>query len=768
MLQGPEVNKQDVEGYTALMIAAGKGQVDCLKELIAAGAEVNKQDVEGYTALMIAAGKGQVDCLKELIAAGAEVNKQDVEGYTALMIAAGKGQVDCLKELIAAGAEVNKKNKKKTALTFAAACDYIDCIKVLITAGADGNIYCRETPQQLMKAVDASNIDYLTWLLNAGANVNTTDENGNTALINAVKMGNKPIVQILVDWEADVNVENDDGETALYHAVSQGHKRFGKQYMDRKNKESSLIVYILLRAGAHIHKTKSDLNPSTIHMDSTSFGEPNPYILKLLLAAGANIMDNQVFPPKILLRDYACDCIRETLKQNNPEWNLYCSVSQLELPPNLQSQLLLHTVEHTGHVLSNEEEILFQKITEGDAKSVQYLIDAKIDVNVQNENGMTPVMVACQAGHAGLVEELLRAKADVNIQALSGDTALIYAAEQHNQECLFALLDNGASPNISNHNGCSALILSANCLKCVQKLIAAGAEVNAMDANGKTPITNAAGAGNIDCIKHFIESGADVNNQNGFHTALMAAAENNHLDCLKLLIQEGADLNIQDADGYTALMKASLQGFSRCFNALFKSGAEIDMTFMAVNVTRKQLNLNGDEGKINSILINSNFHIRPTKPSLQDKNGLVIFYYVCNKYRFNKEAVTNLHLKYIACVANTIGNHWHTWLIFSIHVSQLPCCGTEYLDQVAASDLVSTYRLRWPWVTCVWCDLYAFSSRGGLHSMWLRRGPCPPTDQNFLNFMRQTCKNYMLALPGGGLVPILWKSWLDDTQYLDI
>jgi len=79
------VNAQDEHGFTALMYAAGKGNVYCVKVLIGCHANVNAKDKNGNTALMNAAFWGRTVNVKALIAAGANVNAKDNDGKTVLM-----------------------------------------------------------------------------------------------------------------------------------------------------------------------------------------------------------------------------------------------------------------------------------------------------------------------------------------------------------------------------------------------------------------------------------------------------------------------------------------------------------------------------------------------------------------------------------------------------------------------------------------------------------------------------------------------------------
>ena len=69
--------------------AAKTGNIDRVRELIAAGANVNQQDNNGLTPLHWAAENGHQAVVQALIAAGADINQQDNDGWTPLLHAAG-------------------------------------------------------------------------------------------------------------------------------------------------------------------------------------------------------------------------------------------------------------------------------------------------------------------------------------------------------------------------------------------------------------------------------------------------------------------------------------------------------------------------------------------------------------------------------------------------------------------------------------------------------------------------------------------------------
>jgi len=73
------------------------------------------------------------------------------------------------------------------------------------------------------------------------------------------------------------------------------------------------------------------------------------------------------------------------------------------------------------------------------------LVDANADINLGEEEGLTPLIVAARKGAIKIVELLVDANADINKAADSGDTALDWAVCQENQECGEYLRSKGAT-----------------------------------------------------------------------------------------------------------------------------------------------------------------------------------------------------------------------------------------------------------------------------------------------------------------------------------
>lgn len=101
-----------------------------------------------------------------------------------------------------------------------------------------------------------------------------------------------------------------------------------------------------------------------------------------------------------------------------------------------------------------------------------------------------------------------------------------------------------------------------------------GADLNARDSMGATPLTSAASARDSATVKLLLELGADANTPNGDGlTPLMEAAYRDHVPSVDALLQHGASLTMKDPEGLTPLCIALDNRSFLAASTLIKAGA---------------------------------------------------------------------------------------------------------------------------------------------------------------------------------------------------
>jgi ankyrin repeat protein len=102
------------------------------------------------------------------------------------------------------------------------------------------------------------------------------------------------------------------------------------------------------------------------------------------------------------------------------------------------------------------------------------------------------LVTAIRNADAPVVRQLLDNGADVNARDAQGNTPLILASFYAGPECVELLIANGADVNAANRAGATALIRAATSYEKTRALVEAGANVRARTALGNTPLLLAA------------------------------------------------------------------------------------------------------------------------------------------------------------------------------------------------------------------------------------------------------------------------------------
>lgn len=88
------------------------------------------------------------------------------------------------------------------------------------------------------------------------------------------------------------------------------------------------------------------------------------------------------------------------------------------------------------------------------------LIEAQADINIQDNSGTTPLILAASLGQTEMAKKLIKAKAEINLQDQNGKTALISAAQEGYSDIVKALLVADADEKLVDSDGKTALDLA--------------------------------------------------------------------------------------------------------------------------------------------------------------------------------------------------------------------------------------------------------------------------------------------------------------------
>jgi ankyrin repeat protein len=143
---------------------------------------------------------------------------------------------------------------------------------------------------------------------------------------------------------------------------------------------------------------------------------------------------------------------------------------------------------------------------------------------------------------------------------------------------------SAAGPDVPAPDGTTALhrAVSVNDVHTSEGLVRAGADVNAVNRYGVTPLSLAAGNGNARLLALLIESGAspktaDASLREG-RTLLMLAARTGSAEAVKLLAAQGGAVNaVESRTGTTALMWAASGNRADAVRALVAAGADVNV-----------------------------------------------------------------------------------------------------------------------------------------------------------------------------------------------
>lgn len=177
------------------------------------------------------------------------------------------------------------------------------------------------------------------------------------------------------------------------------------------------------------------------------------------------------------------------------------------------------------------------------------------------------------------------------------ETRLAEALKAGDRKAVQALLKQGADVNAADPDGTTPLqwAVRSDDIDTVQMLLRAGANPKPSNRYGVTPLSLAAGNGNAAIVDILLKAGADpAAAAPGGQTILMIAARTGNPQAIELLLARGLDVNAREAAyGETALMWAAAGNHAEAVQLLIAHGADVNARSAELKYPQDRFGLEG-------------------------------------------------------------------------------------------------------------------------------------------------------------------------------
>ncbi|KAG8442591.1 hypothetical protein GDO86_011399 [Hymenochirus boettgeri] len=366
--------------------------------------------------------------------------------------------------------------------------------------------------------------------------VDCTDEDGNTALQLASGGGYEPIVRFVLRKGASVDSRNHYGWTPLMQAARSGHLN---------------VAVILLENGADVN-AQNRLGASILTVASRG-GHVN--VVKVLLENGA-FVDNY----------------------DHLDVNMVSSNGLIKDMPDITA--LMTAAQHAHEAV------------------VRLLLDWGADVNYRvKTTGWNPLMLAALHGRVSVAQQLVDRGADpdqINILDKTSFEIALNFKHKDMKDYLDSITTIRPKTDEEKRRPDIFHAVKIGNLQLVKEIVDEDpSQVNAINADGASPLMIAAVTGKLELVQILADRHADINKQDSVHawTALMQATYHGNKEVVLFLLNQGADVTLRAKNGYTAfdlVMLLNDPGMNFFISNMYKEKSQTKNKSVLLNTMNKQ------------------------------------------------------------------------------------------------------------------------------------------------------------------------------------
>jgi len=398
-------------------------------------------------------------------------------------------------------------------------------------------------------------------ILKCSQDIDVRDDKGCTPLHIALLAGKEGVSQLLIEHSVDLDIRAVNYQTPLHIAASMGLAKATRMLLERGEP---------LKAGLNA----MDENRRTPLQLASRNGHSR--IARLLLEFGADV-------------DTWADWMTPLLFLSQCRWGNHSRLNET-------AQVLLEygASVHVRNVKKNRQTSLHTASYEGLSGIVASLLEFGADVDAQDDNTMTPLLLLLESrpgDDTKIAQLLLEHGASVHVRNKDGQMPLHLASHHGLLDIVALLLKFGAVVDAQDNDTMTPLQLvlqvrpdffgdNSQITKTAQLLLEHGASVHVRNKNGWMPLHTASCHGDSDFVALLLKFGAEVDAQdNDAMTPLLLLSHSNwsgNTETVQLLLEHGANVQARNKNGQMPLHIASQCGLSDLVALLLKFGAGVD------------------------------------------------------------------------------------------------------------------------------------------------------------------------------------------------
>ena len=572
LLNNVDPNLKNLNGDASLHLAVKMGYVEGARLLLSHNANPDILDANQSTPLHLTVPATQrLEMVKLLLAFKANPALMDIQGNTPLHKAVAQLYApEIVETLIQAGAPVNAQNSKgDTPLIICARTEHYEYARPLIEANAE-IFKMNQAGENALKIALSKGYTAVDNIV-LPSNVNQSDDNSNSVLMTAVSLKASPdVLKLILSKGADPNAKNKAQDTALHISVRQNYAQQGIVLLDANadifqyNAVQENPLFLALTAKPAPLEwffrpnviTATDANGDSVvhHAARKNLPEGISYLVK----KGANIeaLNNAGEIPLHTAAKYdATDAIRYLVSAGS---SLNAANKNGDIP--LQSAVLNGAFKATqmllaaGSPVNNQnysgETALHQASKNNSAMIIQLLTAQGAQTEIQDSRGFTPLITAAANDRYDAASELIKAKAVIDTRDYLGSTPLYHAVSGEYAALIRLFLVNNADIHALNAQELSPFKLSLSKNPQITPEFYTDKLINKPDSSGDCVLHILVKSGQgQEALTQALKHGANLNARNSKgDTPLMLALKKGDLNAAEVLIQKGSSLFVSNAD----------------------------------------------------------------------------------------------------------------------------------------------------------------------------------------------------------------------------